>query len=137
MRPRPLRPVPLPRDGPRRLYPALAAARRTCAARLWTLRPEHLPASRLLPGRTRKSSSPTVMSAPKLALPPADILKSRHIQKIAPPGRSGCHLKISPTYNPIMPHRWRAFYLAIYFPFLLQCLALFYSYETRRGGKEG
>src|SRR3546814_12971963 len=65
------------------------------------------------------------MSAPKLALPPADILKSRHIQKIAPPGRSGCHLKISPTYNHMMPHRWRAFYLAIDFPFRFQCIAFF------------
>src|SRR3546814_17227014 len=74
-RPRPWRPVPLPRDGPRRLYPALAAARRTCAARLWTLRPEPLPASLLLPGRTRKSSSPTVMSTPQLELPSAHILQ--------------------------------------------------------------
>src|SRR3546814_18248742 len=92
--------------------------------------------NRLTPSATRTHTlfpDTTLCRVPKVTPPPADILKSRHIQKIAPPGRSGCHLKISPTYNHMMPHRWRAFYLAIDFPFRFRCIALFSSEERRVG----
>src|SRR3546814_8797350 len=106
-----------------RASPARAAARRTWAARVWALRPDPRPASRLRPGRTRKSSS-LLTTRPIGALSDASRAQIRDNDLDLSDGVNACPTCKQLNHNHKGARVRRLFYLAIAASLLRAYLAL-------------